>query len=80
MYTGLQPRQNRLDYALLSEDFCSALYGDSKYFKPKGARGHLAHTVTLRSMSQLHGNGYWRYPEYPFEYSDVLDAIHGEAQ
>lgn len=80
VYTGPQPRHKRLDYILLSEDFCNALYGDSTYFEPKGAGDHLAHSVTLRSMSQPQGYGYWRFPEYLLEYPDVVEAIRGEAQ
>lgn len=49
---------------MLLDDFCNALYGDSKYFEPKGTGDHLAHTVTLRSVSQLHRYGYWRFSEY----------------
>lgn len=65
---------------MLLDDFCNALYGDSKYFEPKGTGDHLAHTVTLRSVSQFHRYGYWRFSEYLLEYSDVVDAIRGEAQ
>jgi exonuclease III len=35
VFTGPQPRKNRLDYILLSRDFSNALYGDAKYFQPK---------------------------------------------
>ena len=80
VYTGPQPRLNRIDYVLLSEDFCNALYGDSKYFQPKGAGDHLAHSVTLQSMLQPQGYSYWRFPEYLLDYSDVVAAIRGEAE
>lgn len=58
--TGPQPRKNRLDFAMLSEDFRNALYGDSRYFQPKGADDHLAHTMTSRFMFQPHRHGCWR--------------------
>lgn len=80
VYTGPQPRKNRLDYILMSEDFSNAVYGDAKYFEPKNAGDHLVHQVTLRSMSQLQGRGYWRSPAYLLEYPEVVEAIQGEAQ
>ncbi|KAF1336049.1 putative Pollike protein, partial [Globisporangium splendens] len=80
VYTGPQPRKNRLDYILMSEDFSNAVYGDAKYFEPKGAGDHLVHQVTLRSVSQLQGRGYWRFPAYLLEYPEVVEAVRGEAQ
>ncbi|KAF1330506.1 putative Pollike protein, partial [Globisporangium splendens] len=80
VYTGPQPRKNRLDYILMSEDLSNAVYGDAKYFEPKGAGDHLVHQVTLCSMSQLQGHGYWRFPAYLLEYPEVVEAIRGEAQ
>ncbi|KAF1335930.1 hypothetical protein FI667_g989, partial [Globisporangium splendens] len=80
VYTGPQPRKNPLDYILMSEDFSNAVYGDAKYFEPKGAGDHLVHQVTLRSMSQLQGRGYWRFPAYLLEYPEVVEAIRGVAQ
>ena len=80
VFTGPQPRRNRLDYILLSEEFCNALYGDSKYFEPKGAGDHLAHSVTLRTLAQVHGHGYWRFQPSLLEFPDVVDAIRGEVE
>lgn len=80
VFSGPHPRKNRLDYILLSNDFCGAVYGDSKYFEPKGAGDHLAHQVTLRSMAQLHGRGFWRFPARLLDYPDVVQAIEMEAQ
>ncbi|KAF1316445.1 hypothetical protein FI667_g15412, partial [Globisporangium splendens] len=80
VYTGPQPRKNRLDYILMSEDLSNAVYGDAKYFEPKGAGDHLVHQVTLRSMSQLQGRGYWRFPAYLLKYPEVVEAVRGEAQ
>ncbi|DAZ99011.1 TPA: hypothetical protein N0F65_011266, partial [Lagenidium giganteum] len=79
VYTGPQPRRNRLDYILMSEPFSAALYGDGENFTPKGAGDHLAHRVSLRSMSQLQGHGYWRFPSALLEYPAVVDAIAEEA-
>uniref|UniRef100_K3WE34 Endonuclease/exonuclease/phosphatase domain-containing protein n=1 Tax=Globisporangium ultimum (strain ATCC 200006 / CBS 805.95 / DAOM BR144) TaxID=431595 RepID=K3WE34_GLOUD len=64
VFTGPLPRKNRLDYILLSEDFYTCFYDDSKYFLPKHAGDHLAHSVSFRSGSQLHGRGYWKFPRY----------------
>lgn len=80
VFTGPQPRRNRLDYVLMSNEFCGAVYGDSKYFEPKGAGDHLAHSVTLRSMAQPHGHGYWRFSVGLLDYPDVVEAIRGEVK
>ncbi|KAJ0391005.1 hypothetical protein ATCC90586_010946 [Pythium insidiosum] len=79
VFTGPQPRKNRLDYILLSRDFSNAVYGDSKYFQPRAAGDHLVHQVTLRTMAQPHGRGYWRFPISLLEYPDIVKAIEGEA-
>ncbi|KAF1331476.1 putative Pollike protein, partial [Globisporangium splendens] len=62
VFTGPLPRKNRLDYILMSEDFYTRFCDDSKYFLPKHAGDHLAHSVSFRSGSQLHGRGYWKFP------------------
>ncbi|KAF1328542.1 putative Pollike protein, partial [Globisporangium splendens] len=80
VFTGPLPRKNRLDYILLSEDFCERFYDDSKYFLPKHAGDHLAHSVSFRSGSQLHGRGYWKFPRYLLEYPLVVSAIEKEAE
>ncbi|KAF1327039.1 putative Pollike protein, partial [Globisporangium splendens] len=80
VFTGPLPRKNRLDYILLSEDFYTRFYDDSKYFLPKHAGDHLAHTVSFRSGSQLHGRGYWKFPRYLLEYPLVVSAIEKEAE
>ncbi|KAF1320234.1 putative Pollike protein, partial [Globisporangium splendens] len=80
VFTGPLPRKNRLDYILLSEDFYERFYDDSKYFLPKHAGDHLAHSVSFRSGSQLHGRGYWKFPRYLLEYPVVVSAIEKEAE
>jgi exonuclease III len=80
VFTGPLPRKNRLDYILLSESFYERFYNDSKYFLPKHAGDHLAHTVSFRSGSQLHGRGYWKFPRYLLEYPVVASAIEKEAE
>ncbi|KAF1331678.1 putative Pollike protein, partial [Globisporangium splendens] len=80
VFTGPLPRKNRLDYILLSEDFYERFYDDSKYFLPKHAGDHLAHSVSFRSGSQLHGRGYWKFPRYLLEYPKVVSAIEKEAE
>jgi exonuclease III len=80
VFTGPLPRKNRLDYILLSEDFYTRFYDDSKYFLPKHAGDHLAHSVSFRSGSQLHGRGYWKFPHYLLEYPLVVSAIEKEAE
>ncbi|KAF1327933.1 putative Pollike protein, partial [Globisporangium splendens] len=80
VFTGPLPRKNRLDYILLSEDFYGRFYDDSKYFLPKHAGDHLAHSVSFRSGSQLHGRGYWKFPRYLLEYPVVVSAIEKEAE
>ncbi|KAF1331469.1 putative Pollike protein, partial [Globisporangium splendens] len=80
VFTGPLPRKNRLDYILLSEDFYTRFYDDSKYFLPKHAGDHLAHSVSFRSGSQLHGRGYWKFPRYLLEYPVVVSAIEKEAE
>ncbi|KAF1328765.1 putative Pollike protein, partial [Globisporangium splendens] len=80
VFTGPLPRKNRLDYILLSEDFYKRFCDDSKYFLPKHAGDHLAHTVSFRSGSQLHGRGYWKFPHYLLEYPLVVSAIEKEAE
>ena len=80
VFTGPQPRRNRLDYILMSDDFCNALYGDSTYYEAKGAGDHLAHQVVLRAMAQPHGHGYWRFQTGMLEFPDIVEAIQGEAQ
>ena len=79
VFTGPLPRKNRLDYILLSDDFCARFYDDSKYFLPKHAGDHLAHSVSLRSGDQIHGRGYWKFPRYLLEYPVVVTAIEREA-
>lgn len=80
VFTGPLPRKNRLDYILLSESFYERFYDDSKYFLPKHAGDHLAHCVSFRSGSQLHGRGYWKFPRYLLEYPLVVSAIEKEAE
>jgi exonuclease III len=80
VFTGPLPRKNRLDYILLSESFYERFYDTSKYFLPKHAGDHLAHTVSFRSGSQLHGRGYWKFPRYLLEYPVVVSAIEKEAE
>jgi hypothetical protein len=80
VFTGPLPRKNRLDYILLSESFYERFYDDSKYFLPKHAGDHLAHSVSFRSCSQLHGRGYWKFPRYLLEYPVVVSAIEKEAE
>lgn len=80
VFTGPLPRKNRLDYILLSEDFYERHYNDSRYFLPQHAGDHLAHTVSFRSGSQLHGRGYWKFPRYLLEYPLVVSAIEKEAE
>ena len=80
VFTGPLPRKNRLDYILLSETFCDRFYDDSKYFLPKHAGDHLAHSVRFRSGSQLHGRGFWKFPRYLLEYPTVVSAIEKEAE
>lgn len=79
VFTGPMPRKNRLDYILVSDIFCSSFYGDAKYFLPSHAGDHLAHSVTFKSGSQLHGRGYWKFPHYLLEYPLVVSAIQREA-
>uniref|UniRef100_A0AAV1VNP9 Reverse transcriptase domain-containing protein n=1 Tax=Peronospora matthiolae TaxID=2874970 RepID=A0AAV1VNP9_9STRA len=79
VFTGPLPRRNRLDYILLSDDFCTRFYGDSKYFLPQHAGDHLAHSLLLHSGEQLHGQGYWKFPRYLLEYPVVVQAIEREA-
>lgn len=79
VFTGPLPRKNRLDYVLMSEDFYARCYDDSKYFLPKHAGDHLAHSVSFRSGEQLHGRGYWKFPRHLLEYPVVVSAIEREA-
>ncbi|KAF1327226.1 putative Pollike protein, partial [Globisporangium splendens] len=80
VFTGPLPRKNRLDYILLSEPFYERFYDDSKYFVPQNAGDHLAHCVSFKTGSQLHGRGYWKFPRYLLEYPVVVSAIEKEAE
>uniref|UniRef100_M4BT86 Uncharacterized protein n=1 Tax=Hyaloperonospora arabidopsidis (strain Emoy2) TaxID=559515 RepID=M4BT86_HYAAE len=80
LFTGPVPRKNRLYYILMSESFSNQFYGDSWYFFPQHAGDHLAHSVSFRSGSQLHGRGYWKLPRYLLEYPTVVSAIETEAE
>ncbi|KAF1329066.1 putative Pollike protein, partial [Globisporangium splendens] len=80
VFTGPLPRKNRLDYILLSEAFYERFYDDSKYFVPQNAGDHLAHCVSFKTGSQLHGRGYWKFPRYLLEYPVVVSAIEKEAE
>ena len=80
VFTGPLPRKNRLDYILVSEDFNARYYDASTYFVPQHAGDHLAHSVSFRSGSQLHGRGYWRFPQFMLEYPLVVSAIEREAE
>ncbi|KAF1320324.1 hypothetical protein FI667_g12572, partial [Globisporangium splendens] len=80
VFTGPLPRKNRLDYILLSEAFYERFYDDSKYFVPQNAGDHLAHCVSIKTGSQLHGRGYWKFPRYLLEYPVVVSAIEKEAE
>uniref|UniRef100_K3XDI8 Reverse transcriptase domain-containing protein n=1 Tax=Globisporangium ultimum (strain ATCC 200006 / CBS 805.95 / DAOM BR144) TaxID=431595 RepID=K3XDI8_GLOUD len=73
------PRKNVWTTSV-SEDFYTRFYDDSKYFLPKHAGDHLAHSVSFRSGSQLHGRGYWKFPRYLLEYPLVVSAIEKEAE
>ncbi|KAF1327938.1 putative Pollike protein, partial [Globisporangium splendens] len=80
VFTGPLPRKNRLDYILLSEPFYERFYDDSKYFVPQNAGDHLAHCVSFKTGSQLHGRGYWKFPRYLLEYPVVVSAVEKEAE
>ncbi|KAF1331450.1 putative Pollike protein, partial [Globisporangium splendens] len=80
VFTGPLPRKNRLDYILLSEAFYERFYDDSKYFVPQNAGDHLAHCVSFKTGSQLHGRGYWKFSRYLLEYPVVVSAIEKEAE
>lgn len=80
VFTGHLPRKNRLDYILVSEAFYTRFSDDSKYFVPTHGGDHLAHSVSLRSGSQLHGRGYWRFSLHLLEYPTVVSAIGKEAE
>ncbi|CAI5747278.1 unnamed protein product [Peronospora destructor] len=80
VFTGPMPRKNRLDYILMSTRFCNQFFHDSKYFTPKHAGDHIAHSVSFKSGSQLHGRGYWKFPRYLLEYPQVVSAIAREAE
>lgn len=80
VFTGPLPRKNRLDYIMLSKSFCDHFYRNSVYFTPQHAGDHLAHSVTFRSGTQLHGRGYWKFPLYLLEYPMVVSAIEREAE
>ncbi|KAF1315563.1 putative Pollike protein, partial [Globisporangium splendens] len=79
-FTGPMPRKNRLDYILVSDAFCNSFYGDAKYFLPRHAGDHLAHSVSFKPGSQLHGRGYWKFPCYLLDYPLVVSAIQREAE
>uniref|UniRef100_A0AAV2YL24 Uncharacterized protein n=1 Tax=Lagenidium giganteum TaxID=4803 RepID=A0AAV2YL24_9STRA len=78
--TGQPPRKNRLDYVFVSEQFVSDLFAGAKYFAPTHAGDHLAHQVSFRSVRQLQGHEYWRFPAHLLEYPDIVRAIQQEAQ
>ncbi|KAF1326586.1 putative Pollike protein, partial [Globisporangium splendens] len=80
VFTGPMPRKNRLDYILVSDAFCNSFYGDAKYFLPRHAGDHLAHSVSFKPGSQLHGRGYWKFPRYLLDYPLVVSAIQREAE
>ena len=80
VFTGPLPRKNRLDYIMLSKSFCDRFYHDSKYFLPHHAGDHLAHSVSFRSGTQLHGRGYWKFPRHLLEYPVVVAAIERKAE
>lgn len=80
VFTGPLPRKNRLDYILLSEQFCDSFYHKADYFVPRHAGDHLAHKLSLRSGKQLHGRGYWKLPQYLLDYPSVVSAIGKEAE
>ncbi|KAI9912348.1 hypothetical protein PsorP6_005498 [Peronosclerospora sorghi] len=64
----------------MSERFCDSFYDKSKYFLPKHAGDHLAHSVSFRSGTQLHGRGYWKFPRYLLDYPLVVSAIEKETE
>ena len=64
----------------MSEVFCDRFYGKAEYFLPKNAGDHLAHSVSFRSGTQLHGRGYWKFPRYLLDYPKVVSAIEKEAE
>ncbi|KAI9920619.1 hypothetical protein PsorP6_000273 [Peronosclerospora sorghi] len=80
VFTGPLPRKNRLYYILMSERFCDYFYDKSKYFLPKHAHDHLAHSASFRSGTHLHGRSYWNLPRYLLDYPLVVSAIEKEAE
>ncbi|KAI9908921.1 hypothetical protein PsorP6_015204 [Peronosclerospora sorghi] len=70
VFTGPQPRRNRLDYLFLSH---------STYFTPTHAGDHLAHSVAFRQGVLAHGRGYWKFRTYLLEYPLIVQAIKQEA-
>ena len=58
VFTGAQPRLNRLDYILVSENLFRTAYKDSIYASIPHKGDHLAHILKFASPSQLQVRGY----------------------
>nr|CCA27001.1 AlNc14C440G11665 [Albugo laibachii Nc14] len=79
VFTGPQPRKNRLDYILLSESLFQSVYKDSSYVSLPHTGDHLAHIATFANPSQLQVRGYWKCPFSLFDYPIIKEAIEEEA-
>ena len=79
IFTGPQPRRNRLDYILLSENLFRTIYKDSNYASLPHTGDHLAHVLKFANPCQLQGRGYWKCPLSLFEYPVIIGAIEVEA-
>ncbi|KAI9919077.1 hypothetical protein PsorP6_011674 [Peronosclerospora sorghi] len=79
VFTGPQPRRNRLDYLFLSQCMFENVYLSSTYFTPTHDGDHLAHSVAFRQGVLAHGRGYWKFPTYLLEYPLIVQAIKQES-
>nr|CCA18941.1 AlNc14C60G4404 [Albugo laibachii Nc14] len=79
VFTGPQPRKNRLDYILLSESLFCSIYKDSTYVPLPHTGNHLDDILAFANPSQLQGRGYWKCPLSLFDYPVIKDAIKVEA-
>ena len=79
VFTGPQPRKNRLDYILSSESLFQSVYKDSSYVSLPHTGDHLAHIATFANPSQLQVRGYWKCPFSLFDYPIIKEVIEAEA-
>ena len=69
-----------VDYIFLDTALTCTSYKVAKYFAHDNAGDHLCHAVTLQTIHQPYGRGYWKLPNELLLIPEVASTIVAEAR